>query len=631
MRGLTMSAYLRNIFLRPWIAAVLCFSVLPLSGAGVADSLLVRADSLRKAYLFEESVRLYDQALSGTEDSLARIRIQDSKMLSENGLGMTDFVLQPVVVARHRFSIDDFYLYYPLQDRSWRPVPNVLDTLGTHPLYKAVYMPEGTRSLYYAAPDADGVMNIYRTDRRDSTWSVPALLNEYLVSSEDEIYPMLSPDGKHLYFASAGLYGMGGLDLYVSAWNEDQKEWGPPSNMGMPFSSPYNDFLFINTPDGKYSVFASDRDCPHDSVDVYVIEQESMPVRRGVDDVAQLRRIMSMNPEEDINTIDNSTVMSQIGPPDVDTGRYTAKVAEVRALKDSIYYYNAGIDSRRALYIESSDSSERDALAMEMIRNEARIRVLQDSLGRASDELQKIEMEFLFKGIVLDPDQLMDEADRDVKGASSNFAFTRMNPGPAPDIVLEKPVRKFDYTFMILPEGRFAEDNTLPDGVVYQIQLFSLSSRPEVKELRGLSPVFEEITPSGRYIYRAGVFRTYNDVLANMNKVKRLGFRTAFITAFLDGEPVPVSRARSLEKQAGPVTLYNIGIVPYDDSLPDITVQAIVQLCGEKDIARSVKDGRTVYMVGTFDSKELVDKVMVAVRATGVADVYSVRINSGDK
>ena len=116
-----------------------------------------------------------------------------------------------------------------------------------------------------------------------------------------------------------------------------------------------------------------------------------------------------------------------------------------------------------------------------------------------------------------------------------------------------------------------------------------------------------------------------------MNKVKRLGFRTAFITAFLDGEPVPVSRARSLEKQAGPVTLYNIGIVPYDDSLPDITVQAIVQLCGEKDIARSVKDGRTVYMVGTFDSKELVDKVMVAVRATGVADVYSVRINSGDK
>ena len=103
------------------------------------DSLLYRADSLRKAYLFSESVSLYDRILSMTEDSLSRIAVQDSKMLSENGLGMTDFVYQPTVVARHRFSMEDFYLYYPLEDKSWRPLPNVLDTVGKHPFYKAVY------------------------------------------------------------------------------------------------------------------------------------------------------------------------------------------------------------------------------------------------------------------------------------------------------------------------------------------------------------------------------------------------------------------------------------------------------------------------------------------------------------
>ena len=592
------------------------------------DSLLRRADSLRKAYVFGKSMRLYDQALEQTEDSVARIAIQDSKMLSENGLGMTDFVFQPTVVARHRFSTEDFYLYYPLRDSSWRPLPNILNSDAGHSFYKAIYFPEDMRTLYYSAPDADGAVNIYRTDRKDTTWSAPCLLNEYLVSSEDEIYPMLSPDGKHLYFASSGLYGMGGFDLYVSSWNEDQKEWGPPANMGMPFSSPYNDFLFINTPDGKYSIFASDRNCPGDSVDVYVIEQETMPVRKGVDDIAQLRKIMALEPVDDLIRFDNSAAMQQILPEDVDTGTYTAKVSEVKTLRDSIYCYNVGIDSRRARLEENQEEDEAVRLKNEIARFEARLPFLQDSLKKASEDLQKIEMDFLFRGIALDPDRLMTEADREVEGVASNYAFMRMNPGEAPDIEVEKPVEKFDYTFMILPEGRFAEDNTLPAGLVYQIQLFNLNDRPDVTEFRGLSPVFEEIAPDGRYTYRAGVFRSYNDALSHINKVKRLGFRTAFITAFMDGEKIPVNKARSFERQYAIVTLYQINIVPAGDRLPDLTVPAIEQLCGRKDIARTVEDGRTIYVIGNFDDKALVDRVVVAVRATGVADVYPVSLGT---
>ena len=602
-----------------------------MAAAPDADSLVRKADSLRKAYMFVESMELYDRALAATTDSVARIAIEDAKMLSENGLGMTDFVLNPTVVAKHRFSLDEFWLYYPLEDCSWRPVPNVLDTLGTHPFYRAVYLPENTTSLYYSAPDAGGAMNIYRTDRKDSTWSVPSLLNEYLVSSSDEIYPMLSGDGKKLFFASSGLYGMGGFDLYVSTWNEEQHEWGPPSNMGMPFSSPYNDFLYMDTPDGRYSIFASDRDCPPDSVDVYVLEQETMPVRKGVADVNVLRKLMSLDPVEDLTRFDTGSAVSQVVPDDADTRKYTGKVAEVRDLRDSVYALNVGIGTWRALLAETADPAGKERLSREIAAAEARIPLLQDSLARASAELQKIEMEFLFKGIALDPDKLMSEADREVEGASSNYVFARMTPGTAPDMVIEKPEVKFDYTFMVLPEGRFAEDNTLPDGIVYQIQLFSLSSRASVKSLKGLSPVFEEITSAGRYVYRAGVFRTYNDVLSNLNTVKKLGFRTAFITAFNDGAPVQVSKARALEKKPRPVTLYQISIVPYDGTLPELAISAIEQLCGKKDIARTEKDGKITYIVGTFDDRALVEKVTVAVRAAGVADVSYARVGTAEQ
>ena len=60
---------------------------------------------------------------------------------------------------------------------------------------------------------------------------------------------------------SKGLYGMGGYDLYVSQWNSETGDWDVPVNMGFPYSSPYDDFLFINTEDGKYSIFASNRGC----------------------------------------------------------------------------------------------------------------------------------------------------------------------------------------------------------------------------------------------------------------------------------------------------------------------------------------------------------------------------------
>ena len=92
---------------------------------------------------------------------------------------------------------------------------------------------------------------------------------------------------------------MGGYDLYSSKWNEDTKDWDVPVNMGFPYSSPFDDFLFINTPDGKYSIFASNRGCPSDSVDVYVVEYDGMPVRKAVTEREDLIALAALSPDGD--------------------------------------------------------------------------------------------------------------------------------------------------------------------------------------------------------------------------------------------------------------------------------------------------------------------------------------------
>ncbi|MGN1210699.1 MAG: hypothetical protein ACI4TM_03365 [Candidatus Cryptobacteroides sp.] len=512
------------------------------------ESLLRQADSLRREYEFEKSVELCRKALETERDSLSVMRIEDLMLLSENGLSMSDYICCPTVVARHRFSLDDFFLYYPFRDRTWRPSPNVLDPDGSHPYAKAVYVEDDAEEIFFSARDKEGSMNIYKTSLLDSVWSTPALLNEDNISSADEIFPVLSEDGQKLWYASSGLFGMGGYDIYVTRWDAKAKDWTVPENLGFPFSSPYNDYLYMDTPDGKYTLFASDRESPADSVDVYVLEYDPMPLRRQAESAEEIRALSHLEPVIDPSRMDYSSGVDADEAGNDDIRRYKAQMDLVRILKDSIYNCSVALDNERNAFALSDDDDERAIINASILRREYVLPLLQDSLKKHTALLQEIEMQFLFSGVVIDPDKVNRAADREVVGTSEGYAFKKMGFGPALEMAFEKVEPEYDYTLNILPQGRFAEDNTLPSGIVYQIQIFTISTKAKVRQLRGLSPVFEHKTPTGKYTYCAGLFRTYKDVLANLNKVKKAGFKTAFIVAYKDGKSIPVKQARAEEK-----------------------------------------------------------------------------------
>jgi hypothetical protein len=238
-------------------------------------------------------------------------------------------------------------------------------------------------------------------------------------------------------------------------------------------------------------------------------------------------------------------------------------------------------------------------------------------------QLRKIEMEFLFKGVVIDPDKLLAKADQEVVGEATSYTFSKMNFGEPLKMDFMEPEVKFDYSFKILPEGCFAEDNTIPQGIVYQIQMFSSSEKAKVKSLKGLSPVFEQKTVSGRYVYRVGLFSTYNDVLSNLNAVKKVGFRTAFIVAYIDGKEVSVSKARTAEtdKKNHP-TFYEVQITFAEGEMDAVTAEEVRAYSGGKDIARmSLPEGGTLYKVGPYTDKGKADQLVEFVRDMGVADV----------
>jgi len=588
------------------------------------DSLVSRGDSLRAAYRFKEAAEAYSAAAEAiidstatAEDSLWKLAISDRILLAENGMSMTGFVYRPAVVAKHLFSIEDFFLYYPLKDRSWRSTPNQLDTISG-PFAKAIYAPADDEAIYYSAEDAGGIRNIYRTVHKDTVWTVPALINEHLTSASDEIYPMLSSDGKSLYFASKGLYGVGGYDLYVSHWDEEASDWSVPVNMGFPYSSPADDFLLAGSEDGKYVLFASNRDCPPDSVFVYVIEEDNMPVRSEVVDPQQLLELAKLDMTVDSDRNDGTEEIKSDIPENVDTRRYMDKIAQVRALRDTVSAFEQSLEQLREKYLLVENETERKKIAADILKGEAAIPGIQARLEVAVRQLQEIEMEFLFSGVVIDPDKLLAEAEREVVGEATGYVFKKMTMGEPLSLEMERLEPKFDYSFRILDTARFAADMTLPEGVAYQIQIFTTSKPASLKSLKGLCPVFETRSPSGRYIYRVGLFNEYGDVLSHLNAVKRLGFRSAYIVGFVDGEELPVGKVRLIEKERkeAPAELYRVVIVPSGGNMDTIAIEGVRQQSGGKDVARVEKG----LAVGPFDNRSQAVALVEFVEVMGYGD-----------
>lgn len=404
------------------------------------DSLLVAGDSLRNVYRFEDAISTYKIALEkATADSLDSVEtIKERLRFAENGKIMMAFTDTPEVEARHKFSIEDFFLYYPLPDKSWRRTPNQLDSKGGT-YSRAIYYPKNSRRICYSANDSQSIRNVHFTEYIDSLWTVPSVLSGSLFSESDGIYPMLSPDGKTVYFSSKDLYGAGGYDLFASRWDDETESWGTPMNLGFPYSSPADDFLFTSSEDGTYTVFASNRGCAKDSVWVYVLKHQDVPVRKDISDPVELSRIMNLDPVGYEKRIESKDPIKTEIPENLDTKKYLDKITEVRALQDSISVYNERLEKDRNEYALSTDEDERLELTSKILQQEAQLPVLQEKLEKAKVQLHKIEMEFVFKGVVIDPDELLAQADREVVGEATTYTFEKKSYGDSFELIFVKP------------------------------------------------------------------------------------------------------------------------------------------------------------------------------------------------
>jgi hypothetical protein len=102
--------------------------------------------------------------------------------------------------------------------------------------------------------------NILVAARNNGKYSEPMMLPYNINTQNYEDGPYVSPDEDYLIFESTRPDGVSGShDLYIS-FRSDEGEWGLPVNMGPKVNSAAMERFPRVTPDGKYLLFASNRD-----------------------------------------------------------------------------------------------------------------------------------------------------------------------------------------------------------------------------------------------------------------------------------------------------------------------------------------------------------------------------------
>lgn len=204
-------------------------------------------------------------------------------------------------IYRHKKAGGLYVTEFDQKEQKWREPKTVEKPLNSK-YYEASICQSADSSLLFFTSDrlgGFGGRDIYMVKREGKNhWSEPINLGPRINTSFDEDAPYFHPDGKTLYYSSNGPASMGGFDIFVSEMNDSEESgWLEPLNMGTPVNTPDDDIYFVLSQDGKSGYYSSGMEGGYGEKDIYniVFPYYPYPRRYHVVEVAGLVRDVKTN------------------------------------------------------------------------------------------------------------------------------------------------------------------------------------------------------------------------------------------------------------------------------------------------------------------------------------------------
>ena len=189
-----------------------------------------------------------------------------------------------VIIDSLRASKDDFFTYYRLGAESGR-----IQSDEGEPYF------ENLAADYQIFSTGSGLEERHRFQGQwDERHPIEGIGSQRFAI----INPFLRSDGETLFFACDSIPGMGGFDIYRTTYNPEMNAYYDPERLGMPFNSPYDDYMMAIDETHGVGWWATNRNAPADSVTIYlflldddpVYLDEPTPSRARIDNIAETWR-----------------------------------------------------------------------------------------------------------------------------------------------------------------------------------------------------------------------------------------------------------------------------------------------------------------------------------------------------
>lgn len=224
---------------------------------------------------------------------------------------------QTLYIYRHKKAGGLYVTNFDQEEQKWHEPHSVEKPLNSK-FYEAsiCISADSTRQFFTSdRPGGFGGRDIYMVEREGKNkWSEPVNLGSSINTAFDEDAPYFHPDGKTLYYSSNGPGSIGGFDIFVTELNgNEDNSWLEPLNMGSPVNTPDDDIYFVLSQDGKSGYYASGMEGGYGEKDIYHIRFPYYPYPRRyhIVEVAGL--------VQDVNTLD--TLKAIVRLVDVETNQ----------------------------------------------------------------------------------------------------------------------------------------------------------------------------------------------------------------------------------------------------------------------------------------------------------------------
>jgi len=347
------------------------------------------ADSYFLTYRFSEAIEYYNNYLTSSSVNLSYTdEILDKLRRSRLALRLMNRVEDIAIIDSMVVDKQEFLKHYRLSKETGKLQQKSLSVNKKEVVDLISFVTQrGDRRIH---SDTTGTkINLFSSNKLLDGWSKSEPISENVnTAAYDENYPFLRLDGLTLYFASNGENSIGGYDIFITRFASNTNNYLNPENIGMPFNSLENDYMFVVDETNQTGWFATDRNQRKERVVIYQFRYQDEKKYIPVDDqdylIKAARLLISRK-----DTLKDEIVMVQVKETN-----YGAPHDMQFDLTDEITYTNTNqFRSPKALKLWN----ELHRISVELTEKEEKLKTLRSEFEQTESP---VERKLLSKDII---------------------------------------------------------------------------------------------------------------------------------------------------------------------------------------------------------------------------------------